>query len=432
MRIALVSEHASPLAEPGGPDHGGQNTHVAALATTLAGAGHEVRVYTRRDSARLPERVSMGERVTVVHVPAGPAIRLAKDDLLPFMGEFGRWLAADWRRGQPRRGRRPASAAWRPDVAHAHFWMSGLAAITARALTGVPVVQTYHALGTVKRRHQGDADTSPPSRIGLERLLGRNVDRVVAQCGDEVRELLAMGVPRAKITVIPSGVDVAHFAPLQTPTGAAEGGEPVPARTQRSRLLVAGRLVERKGLSDVLCALPQVPDAEAVFVGGPASGPVDADPLVRKLLASAEELGVADRVRFPGAMTVEQMPAWYRSADIVVCASWYEPFGLTALEAMGCGVPVVGYAVGGYQDTVVHGVTGQLVRPRDVQALGTALRRLLADPFRRMQYGAAGVDRVRRVYTWARTAALLVGLYEELGGAHQDSGTPAASTSEAS
>src|SRR5689334_12500024 len=106
MRIALVSEHASPLAQPGGPDHGGQNTHVAALATALAEAGHEVRVYTRRDGPRLPARAPLGEGVTVVHVPAGPATRLPKDELLPYMGEFGRWMAADWTQGQPGRGRR--------------------------------------------------------------------------------------------------------------------------------------------------------------------------------------------------------------------------------------------------------------------------------------------------------------------------------------
>jgi len=161
MRIALVSEHASPLARPGGADCGGQNTHVAALATELGRRGHEVRVYTRRDSPDVTERVEMAPGVTVVHVPAGPATRLPKDDLLPLMGDFGRWLAGDW-------------SVWSPEVAHAHFWMSGLATLTARNRlpTVVPVVQTFHALGTVKRRHQRGADTSPAQRISYERVLG--------------------------------------------------------------------------------------------------------------------------------------------------------------------------------------------------------------------------------------------------------------------
>ena len=177
MRVAMISEHASPLAALGGVDAGGQNAHVAELSAALAAEGHEVRVYTRRDSPDLPVVVPLGERIDVVHVPAGPPAALPKDELLPYMGDFAEWMAADWREEGL------------PDVAHAHFWMSGLAAVTAGRACGVPVVQTYHALGSVKRRHQGAADTSPPQRIGYERELGRTVDRVVVQCQDEIREL---------------------------------------------------------------------------------------------------------------------------------------------------------------------------------------------------------------------------------------------------
>jgi D-inositol-3-phosphate glycosyltransferase len=393
MRVALISEHASPLAQPGGPDHGGQNTHVAALAVSLAEAGHEVRVYTRRDNPHAPDLVQMHPGVAVAHVPAGPAARLPKDELLPFMGAFGRWLADEWTGG------------WRPDVAHAHFWMSGLAALTARARAGVPVVQTFHALGTVKRRFQGDADTSPPGRIGYERVLGRQVDRVIAQCRDEVEELCGMGVPRSAMTIIPSGVDSARFTPQ---------GRCAPREDGLSRLLVAGRLVPRKGLGDLIRAMPRIPDAELVLVGGPADRPVGEDPEAARLLTAAQRLGVADRVRFPGAVPVEEMPAWYRSADVVVCPGWYEPFGLTALEAMACGVPVVANAVGGYLDTVVDGVTGALVRPRDVTALADTLRRLLSDPLQLAQLGAAGADRARSAYTWTRTAERLASVYQDV------------------
>ncbi|HEX9999767.1 MAG TPA: glycosyltransferase, partial [Actinoplanes sp.] len=165
MRIAMISEHASPLATLGGVDAGGQNSHVAELSAALAADGHEVRVYTRRDNPELPELVPLGERVDVVHVPAGPAAAVPKDELLPHMGAFAEWLAGNWR------------TEWKPDVTHAHFWMSGLAAVTAGRACDVPVVQTYHALGSVKRRHQGAADTSPAHRIGYERELGRAVDR---------------------------------------------------------------------------------------------------------------------------------------------------------------------------------------------------------------------------------------------------------------
>jgi glycosyltransferase involved in cell wall biosynthesis len=391
MRVAMISEHASPLAALGGEDAGGQNTHVAELSTALARQGHEVRVYTRRDSPAQPDEVVTAAGFTVVHVPAGPPVPVPKDALLPYMDGFGRWLGDAWRDG-----------GWRPDAAHAHFWMSGLAAIAARRRTGVPVVQTYHALGTVKRRHQGGADTSPAGRIRHEVVLGGGADRVIAQSRDETDELRRMGVPAERISLIPSGVDSHRFAPV----GPAEPGRP-----GRPRIVTVGRLVERKGFADLVRALPAVPDAECVVVGGPPQGGLAHHRLARELRELAGACRVGDRLRLAGAVPPARMARWYRSADLVALAPWYEPFGLAALEAMACGVPVVATAVGGLTDTVVDGVTGELVPPRDPDALGGVLRGLLGDPARRAAYGAAGADRARRHYSWRRTADRLAGVY---------------------
>ncbi|OJF10044.1 glycosyltransferase [Couchioplanes caeruleus] len=396
MRIAMISEHASPLSALGGVDAGGQNAHVAALAAALAEQGHEVRVYTRRDDPAPPPVVEV-HGFEVVHVPAGPAMTLAKDDLLPYMGDFAEWTAADWR------------GTWAPDVVHAHFWMSGLAAVTAARACDVPVVLTYHALGSVKRRHQGAADTSPAHRISYERQLGRVVDRVVVQCQDEIRELLLMGVPRTQMTLVPSGVDTALFCP----EGPAEPRDP-----QRPRILTVGRLVPRKGYEDLICALPSVPGAELVIVGGPPDGRLDDDPYARRLRALAGQCRVADRVRLAGAVAAADMPRWYRSAEVLAAAPWYEPFGLTPLEAMACGVPVVGTAVGGLTDTVVDGVTGDLVPPREPRELGLALRRLLGDEVRRISYAAAAADRAAHSYSWRRVATRLAAVYASVAGRH--------------
>ncbi|MEV4712539.1 glycosyltransferase [Micromonospora sp. NPDC049374] len=401
MRIAIISEHASPLATLGGRDAGGQNTHVAELAAALAAQGHDVRVYTRRDQPHQDTVLPLGDGVSVVHVPAGPAEPVPKDELLPYMPEFGRWLARHWQ-----------DDVWRPDVAHAHFWMSGLAALAAGRQTGVPVVQTYHALGTVKRRHQGSADTSPPRRIRYERMLGTGVDRVIAQCADEVQELTRMGVPRSAITVVPSGVNQAIF----TPDGPAARRDP-----GRPRLLSVGRLVERKGFQDAVRALRAVPGAEYVLIGGPPAARLADDGFAQRLRALAASHDVADRVHLVGAVPRVDMARWYRSADLLVATPWYEPFGLTPLEAMACGTPVVGTAVGGLTDTVVPGVTGDLVPPRDPEALGAALRRLLDDPDRRRRYGVAAVDRIRTGYSWSRTAARLGAVYTAVCGAPQTS-----------
>ena len=380
MRIAMVSEHASPLAALGGADAGGQNVHVAALAAALVRRGHEVSVYTRRDARGLPRRVDTPDGFEVVHVPAGPAGHVPKDELLPHMTDFSRFLAQDWQD-------RP------PDVAHSHFWMSGLASVLAARGTRVPVVHTYHALGTVKRRHQGTRDTSPVERIAVERLVGHEAAAIAATCEDEVDELLAMGLKRNKISVVPCGVDTTLF----TPAG------PVARRRAPHRIVSVGRFVRRKGFDDLIAALPLVRDTELVIAGGPAN--LEDDPEARRLLACAEACGVADRVHLAGQVARAKMPALLRSADVVACVPWYEPFGIVPLEAMACGVPVVASAVGGLTDTVVDGVTGRLTPPRDPRALGRVLRKLITDPSRCMAYGIAGKDRVDAMYTWDGIAA---------------------------
>jgi glycosyltransferase involved in cell wall biosynthesis len=382
MKIAMVSEHASPLATLGGEDAGGQNVHVAALSRALADRGHEVAVYTRRDDPTLTEEVTFGPGVTVVHVPAGPSHEIPKDDLLPWMPEFGRRL-------------RQRLLADTPDIVHSHFWMSGLAALEAAREVGAPIVHTFHALGTVKRRHQGRADTSPPERIERESMIGRSVDAVIATCEDEVRELIRMKVPRRTACVVPCGVDLRSFAP----------DEVVKVRRERPRLLSIGRLVPRKGVDTAIHALRHVPDAELLIAGGPPADLLDEDPEVRRLRRIAEKAGVADRTRFLGRVTRPDVPALMRSADLVVTVPWYEPFGIVPLEAMACGVPVVASAVGGHLSTVVSGVTGLLVPPRRPAVLGKALRKLLADPLMLTAYGIAAADRARSRYGWNRVAA---------------------------
>ena len=386
MIVDLVAEHASPLAAIGGVDAGGQNVHVAALAAGLARRGHTVTVHTRREDPDQPDRVTTADGYEVAHVTAGPARVLPKDDLLRHMPEFASVLRRDW-------AQRP------PDLVHAHFWMSGLAAVAAAGpgagAGDVPIVQTFHALGSVKRRHQGAADTSPPQRIELERSLCRTVAQVVATCSDEVFELRRLGLDSDRVSVVPCGVDTSVF----TPRG------PVAPRGERKRLLVLGRLVERKGQEDAVRALAAVPDAELVVVGGPPVAQLDDDPEVRRLRAVAASLGVGDRLVFTGAVARADVPAWIRSADVVLAVPWYEPFGITPLEAMACGRPVVATAVGGLQDSVADGVTGDLVPPRDPARLGEVLAELLADDARRAAYGTAGVQRARIRYRWARVVA---------------------------
>ena len=377
MRIAMISEHASPLGE------GGQQTHVADLSAALAEIGHEVRVYTRREDPTTPEVVTTRGGLRVVHVPAGPAHQLPPDLLLPYMGEFARWLEKHWRDGE-----------WSPDVAHAHFWTSGLAAVTAARQVGIPVVQSFHELGAV-----GSGDGTP-SRSGYERALGRAVDRVVAQTQEEVRGLVRIGVPRAQLTVVPAGVDSERFSP----DGPAAERDP-----HTPRILSVGKLVERKGFGEVIQAMRYVPGAEVVVIGGPPADQLSADPGASSLRALAERLQVGDRFRMVGAIPFRELPRWYRSADLFLAGEGQEE--QEVLEAMACGVPVVGAAVGGLGETVADGLTGDLVPARDPRALGKALRRLVNDKVRRFTYATAALDRARQAYSWKRVAAQVGSVY---------------------
>ncbi|MEU2335408.1 glycosyltransferase [Streptomyces sp. NPDC006654] len=388
-RVAMVSEHASPLAELGGPDAGGQNVYVAQVAGVLARRGHEVTVYTRRDGPRLPDRVVTPDGVQVVHVPAGPAAPVPKDELLPYMPEFGEWLAREW-------------AVVTPDVVHAHFWMSGMAALAGARALGLPVVQTYHALGTVKRRHQGAADTSPAGRIGIERAVGRECAAIVATCRDEVAELTAMGLATDHVSIVPCGVDPVRFSPVP----GLRRSRPGPRR-----LLTVGRLVPRKGFDRAIRALAGVPDARLLIAGGPESALLAAEPEAERLWAVADEYGVADRVELLGGVGREHMPQLMSSADLVLSLPRYEPFGIVPVEAMACRTPVVATAVGGQLDTVVDGVTGLLVPSEDDHDTAATIRGLLDDPRRLDEYGAAGRHRVLAHYTWDRVADGLTTVY---------------------
>jgi glycosyltransferase involved in cell wall biosynthesis len=263
------------------------------------------------------------------------------------------------------------------------------------------VVQSFHELAEVEGKTQG------ASRAGYERALGRAVDRVVVQSQDEVRGLVRIGVPRAQLTLVPAGVDSDRFSP----DGPVAERDP-----ERPRILSVGRLVERKGFGDIIQAMRYVPGAECVVVGGPPAEQLTADPQARHLRAMAERFHVADRVKLVGAVPARDMPRWYRSADVLVAAPWQEQFGLSTLEAMACGVPVVGTAVGGLTETVVDGLTGDLVPARDPRALGGALRRLVNDKVRRFAYATAALDRARQAYSWKRVAAQLGSVYSTVTG----------------
>jgi glycosyltransferase involved in cell wall biosynthesis len=334
----------------------------------------------------------MAPGVRVHHVPAGPERPIPKDDLLPYLPQFALELERRWRHR-------------RPDVVHAHFWMSGIVSTLAARPLDLPVALTFHALGSVKRRHQGGADTSPASRLATERSLVRAVSAILATAKEEIAELRVMGVDPARVHLVPCGVDVSRF----TPQGAI-----FPPRSSRQRVLSIGRLVPRKGVDDAIRMLRWLPDVELLIAGGPPAADLDQDDEARRLRAVAHDTGAADRVTFLGSVARAEVPALLRSADVAVCLTWYEPFGLVPVEAMACGLPIVGSRVGGLVDTIEDQVTGVLVPPQRPDLAARAVRDLLDHPQMLGAMAARGPERVRKHYAWQHVAALTEAVYAGL------------------
>jgi D-inositol-3-phosphate glycosyltransferase len=377
MRVAMVSDRAS--------------SHVTELSQALARNGYDVTVYMRRDGRRRPEPCGDGPRV--VAVPAGPARPVTDAELVPHLGEFTDAV-------------RDLCAADRPDVLHAHHWPAGLAAASAGRFVGVPVVQTFHTLSEIERRGRGADHVELPGRTDAEKLLGAEADRIAAACTDELTELVRMGVPRGRISVVPGGVDLDRFVPE---------GERAPRGKYPHRLVTAGDLVPRMGFATTIAALRALPDTELVIAGGPDKRRLSTDEHARFLRSFAGAMGVADRVRLAGHVPDGGLAALLRSADAVVCTPWYEPYGTVALAAMACGLPVVATAVGGLADVVVDGITGRLVPPRKPRELAGALRQLVGRQTQREQFGAAGRDRAAMRYSWKRVAGETGRVYEAAG-----------------
>jgi D-inositol-3-phosphate glycosyltransferase len=399
MRVAMISEHASPLAAAlGGEDSGGQNVYVAELARHLGAMGHQVDVFTRRDSTHKPGVVPFAEGVRVVNLSAGPAKRVPKDELFPFMVEF---RDAFYRFAEEE----PVPY----DLVHANFWMSGWVACEANRDFGLPFAQTFHALGEIKRREQGANDTSPPERRAVEFRILEEVDRVLATCPAEVEELTALyGADLARLTLVPCGVDVEMFRPVDRKEARRALGLP-----DKPTVVYVGRLVPRKGVDTLIEAfalLPRNLDTRLVIVGGEPGG----SPEATSLSILTESLGISARVSFAGSRPREDLHRYYSAANAAVSVPHYEPFGMTPLEAMACATPVVGSRVGGIKTSVADGKSGYLIPPRDPQALARCLLRLLLDETSRDRMGRAARRRIEEHYTWERVSSLAAGAFSEI------------------
>jgi D-inositol-3-phosphate glycosyltransferase len=403
-RIAFISDHASPLALLGSIDSGGQNVYVAELAKRLAESGLLIDVYTRKDDKSLQTIVDYAPGVRIINIHAGPEQHIPKEFLLEYMEEFcSEMLGFITAQGLSY------------DLIHANFFMSGFVAMQLKARLSIPFVITFHALGKVRKLHQKEADKFPQEREHIEWEIARSAERIIAECPQDRDDLIEhYHVDPEKITIIPCGYNPEQFYPANKSQCRRELG----LQDDDKIILQLGRIVPRKGVDNVIEAFAKVcqhiPNAKLLIVGGEDAATVtsDTDELaaLKKLAVS---LGVADRTIFAGQKDREVLRYYYNAADVFVTTPWYEPFGITPLEAMACGTPVIGSDVGGIKYSVQPGITGLLVPPKSASALADKILSLIQDESRCNQMSQNAIAHAARNFTWKGVASKMADLYQE-------------------
>jgi len=371
------------------------NVYVRELSSALSHAGVECTTYTRRTRADQPEVVQVEPGHRVVHVPAGP-LHLAKEQLPSVLTEFGDRVIDHLKNDSP------------ADVVHANYFLSGLVAHRIKHELDLPFVSTFHTLAKVKAE---GGDHEPEWRHRAEQEIISCADAICVSCSEEESQFRRLyGNPRGRIEIVAPGVEHAFFAPGDRGGARNALGLPLDAPV----LLFVGRIQPLKSPDLAVRALAQLgrPDALLLIVGG-ASG-AEGDQEVAHLQQLIDELGLTRQVQFVPPQPHHILSTYYRAADAVIVPSRSESFGLVALEASACGVPVVAAGVGGLLTLVDHGETGYLVPSRDPALFAHYLREIISHPSHAAALGARGAERATR-YTWGFAAARLRRLYNDLG-----------------
>jgi glycosyltransferase involved in cell wall biosynthesis len=404
-KIAFISEHASPLAVLGGVDSGGQNVYVAETARHIAQLGYEVDVFTRWEDAATEQVVNWMPGVRVIHVKAGPVLYLPKEELLQHMPHFRNNMIAFIRKHHIRY-----------ELIHANFFMSALVAMDIKHRLDIPFVVTFHALGQVRRIYQGKDDKFPEERIDIERKIVQAADCIIAECPQDKQDLVQYyDAPQERINIVPCGFNCNEFYPVDR----AEARAMLGLDDKERILLQLGRMVPRKGVDNVVqslaCLKQKDQRCRLLIVGGESDLPDPAiTPEIGRLRQLAACLGVQDQVTFTGRRNRNVLKYFYSAADVFITTPWYEPFGITPLEAMACGTPVIGSNVGGIKYTVQHGKTGYLVPPNDPAMLAQKIFQLFSNPALEQKMKRNAIARVNQLFTWAKVSDILVNVYGSL------------------
>ena len=415
-RIAMLSMHTSPLAALGGKETGGMNVYVRELVQNLAQRGWQVDTFTRLQDEgqgvnRSEPQVQVDGNSRLIHIPAGPPHRIDRWELYDHLPEFVEGIQ-----------RFAAEQGIIYDLIHSHYWLSGWAARELRRDWDVPVVQMFHTLGRMKDMVADGPDArEATNRAAVEQEIMDFCDRIVAATPLDRQQMLNLyRADEAKIVVVPCGVNLERFRPIDQQVARDKLGIP----DDRQLFLFVGRLDPVKGLRvllEAMCDLTrrmnpvQAQALSLAVIGGDRESHLEA--LMGEMDCLDEithELGLDNLVAFVGSRSQDDLPYYYSASVACVMPSLYESFGMVALEAMACGTPVIASRVGGLTYTVRDGETGYLVPEKDPGALADKLELVLGNECLRKRLGRRA-HQVAQSYSWDIVVDEIEALYAELG-----------------
>ena len=404
-RIAMLMVHTCPLEQPGIGDAGGMNIYVAESAKRMAAMGVEVDIFTRRDHADLPEIVELSPGVMVHHFGPLKGMHLTKEEIPAHFKE----LSEDFKTA--------LSGERKYDVIHTHYWLSGKVAMPVAKELGIPLIHTMHTMARVKNLNLAEGETPEPMiRVQGETQIGAVAHALTANTDAEAASLVSLyeACPDT-VHVVTPGVDLYNF---KVNGGKAEARKELSIAPDAHVLTFVGRIQPHKGpelliraTAEMVSHTPHLRAKLKVFIIGGASGVNTSE--VERMKELVAWLGISDVVSFSPPVSREELPQWYRAADLVCVPSYSESFGLVALEAQACGTPVVATAVGGLRTAVADGISGVLVDGHDPRAWSSVLARLLQEPQRRVLLSMGAVEHASH-FGWDATARGTLDIYDQV------------------
>jgi D-inositol-3-phosphate glycosyltransferase len=403
-RIATLMVHTSPLDQAGTGDAGGMNIYVIEAAQNMAAMGVKVDIFTRRTDADIADVVEVSPGVRVIQLTVGPISGVTKEQLPTFIPA----LSAEFKK---------SLSETKYDVIHAHYWISGKVAMPVAKELNIPLVHTMHTMARVKNLNLAEGEVPEPMiRVQGETQVVAAADSLIANTDAEAASLVSLyeACPD-NVSVVSPGVNLKVFT---AGAGKAAAREFVGLPKDAHIITFVGRIQPHKGPEVLIRSIAEMvhhsphlrPKLIANIIGG-ASGVNQSE--VERLKELVTWLGIDDVVRFAPPVPREDLPQWYRAADLICVPSYSESFGLVALEAQACGTPVVATAVGGLRTAIADGISGVLVDGHDPRAWSSVLARLIQEPQRRVLLSMGAIEHASH-FGWDATSRGTLDIYDRV------------------